>query len=385
MALRSFIFVYSFERVYFAARGLSVTQMVALEVIYSALVFALDLPTGALADRWGRKPMLLAARFFTFLEFFLIALADNFWLFLVAIVAAALGTVCFSGTGNAFVYDTLKQNGNEDDFERVQGRLSLIEETATLIGGVIGATIANFNLQLPYFITALFSALAWFVTLTLHEPRNTQAPSDQVEDETSSANFIAHMRDSLRLALSHSTLRVILLYGALLGAVFVYADEFNQVYANAIGVPLYGFGVLTVGTTGMFALGAALAYRVRARFGYARVLKAVLFLAPLLLFVAAQTKNVAGLACIVVMFGVYSHTRTLHYGLLHAHVESHQRATVDSAYTMAINALTAFVGFAFAFVADHYSIFAAYLLLAALMAGYGIYYFVKFRIRNFEF
>ncbi len=352
--------------------------MVALEIIYAVLVFALDIPTGALADRWGRKPLLLAARLFTFFEFFLIGLADNFTLFLIAIVAAALGTVCFSGTGNAFVYDTLKQNGSAEDFERVQGRLSLIGEGATLVGGVLGAAIANWNLPLPYFITASFSLLALSATLTLREP--TPIPSLPLDKgESARWGFITHIRDSLRLAFSHATLRVILIYGALLGAVFVYADEFHQVYAYAIGVPLFAFGLLPLGSSGTFALGALIAYRTRRRFGYARALKMTLLLVPLLLFAASQLRNIVGLAFIFVMYGVYNHARTLHLGLLHAHVASHHRATIDSAYSMGINALIAFVGFAFAFIADAYSIFTAYLFLAALVAAYGIYYFASWQ------
>jgi len=375
LALSEFIFVYSFERVYFIARGLSITQMIALEVLYSVLVFALDIPTGALADRWGRKPMLVAARIFAFFYCLILGLATNLGMFVLATFSAALGTVCASGTENAFVYDTLKERAQDEDFERVQGRLELLSNSAVMICGVIGAVIANWSLRLPYFITCAFLAAAAIATLSLREPAIATEPQDREEGrEPEGWSFVSHIRDAMRFALSHATLRTIFVYGAVLGSVFVYADEYYQVYANAIDFPLYLFGLLSAAAVLIQSSGAALAYRVRARFGYERSLNWLVVLAALLLFLASQFRDFVGLALILLMFGAPAMARTLNYGLLHAHVDSAQRATVDSAYTMLVNLTSVGVGFAFAVVADRYSIFAAYLFLAALVALYGAYY-----------
>lgn len=373
LTLHQSIFVYSFERIYFLARGLSITEMIVLEVMYNALVFVLDIPTGALADRWGRKPLLVAARVFTFFEFFVIGFATNFGMFVLAIFSAALGTVCFSGTGHAFVYDTLKQDGIADEFERVQGRLELFSNAAVLLGGIVGAVVANFDLALPYFLTSAFMAVAVLVTLTLREP--TRADSTPPDDESASPlSFLDHIRTAFGFVLAHSTIRSVLLYGALLGGVFIYADEFYQVYANAIGIPLYWLGLLSAAAVAIESVGSAGAYRVRKRFGYAASLRTVVVVGALLLFAASQLSNLVGLGLILLMFGLHDMARTLNYGLLHSNVESFRRATVDSAYTMLVNLLSVGIGFTFAWVADTYSIFSAYLFLAALMALYGVYY-----------
>lgn len=371
VAFTQFIWVYSFERVYALAMGLTVTQMVVLEVVYSALILLLDVPTGALADRWGRKPMLIAARVFTIFEFLLIGLATNVWWFLAAYTAAALGHVCHSGTENAFVYDSLLQEDRAGEFERVQGRLGILEEVMTGSGGILGAAIAAYNLRLPYLVTAIWVGLGLVVTFGLREP---QVAPEEGDPPQTFKSYWQHMGEALHLALSTRGLRSILLTGAVMGGVFTYADEFNQVYASTAGLPLPLFGFLSAALVGLYALGGAVSYRVRARFGYGRALAAVLVLSTLLLLVASRVQNLGGLALILLFVGLYNLVRILNLGRLHAQVESYRRATVDSAYSVAENLAGIVVGFAFATVVDRTSIYGGYLFLAALVSLYLVYH-----------
>jgi MFS family permease len=84
---------------YFAAAGLSVAEIGILSFIYPALWGLLQLWTGALSDRLGRKRLIAAGMFLQGAALLLVALADDFrgWAWAAALL----------GLGTAMVYPTL--------------------------------------------------------------------------------------------------------------------------------------------------------------------------------------------------------------------------------------------------------------------------------------
>ena len=105
------IFAYVIERLFALERGLTIQQMVYLEIIYAAIVLGLELPSGAFADRWSRKNIVIICSIFYFFEFFVLIFAYDFSIFVLSILCAAVGGALASGTINSMFYDSLKMLG----------------------------------------------------------------------------------------------------------------------------------------------------------------------------------------------------------------------------------------------------------------------------------
>ena len=84
---------------FFAAGGLSVSQIGILTFIYPALWGILQLWTGGLSDRLGRKPLIAGGMLLQGLALFVVAAGSGFWVWFVG--SALLGA------GTALVYPTL--------------------------------------------------------------------------------------------------------------------------------------------------------------------------------------------------------------------------------------------------------------------------------------
>ncbi len=84
---------------FFAARGLTVSQIGILAFIYPALWGILQLWTGGLSDRLGRKPLIVSGMLLQALALFVVAGGDGFGIWFVG--SALLGV------GTALVYPTL--------------------------------------------------------------------------------------------------------------------------------------------------------------------------------------------------------------------------------------------------------------------------------------
>lgn len=84
---------------YFAAAGLDVAQIALLAAVYPATWGVLQLVTGALSDRWGRKWMIASGMWLQALAIALFLSPANLALWILAAM--------FLGTGTALVYPTL--------------------------------------------------------------------------------------------------------------------------------------------------------------------------------------------------------------------------------------------------------------------------------------
>lgn len=85
--------------IYFATAGLSIKQIALLAAVYPAVWGLLQLGTGALSDRIGRKGMIAAGMWVQAAGIFLLALTRGF--------AAWMGGAILLGVGTAMVYPTL--------------------------------------------------------------------------------------------------------------------------------------------------------------------------------------------------------------------------------------------------------------------------------------
>src|SRR5262249_47919059 len=123
-------------------RGFSLTQITVLEVPLFLLIAFAEVPTGAFADRFGRKHSLTAASAILALALFVYAQATTYLAVLLANLATGLAITFRSGADTALLYDSLKESGREGDFQWLSGRFWALRAAAALVGLLVGAPLA---------------------------------------------------------------------------------------------------------------------------------------------------------------------------------------------------------------------------------------------------
>ena len=89
-------------------RGLSLAQITLLEVPLFLLIVLIEVPTGAIADRFGRKVSLMLASAILALAMFVYGIATSYPLILVSNLAWGLAFTFRSGADTALLYDSLQ-------------------------------------------------------------------------------------------------------------------------------------------------------------------------------------------------------------------------------------------------------------------------------------
>ncbi len=217
-------------------RGLTLTQVTLIDIPFWLCIILLQVPGAALADRFGRKPVLMfsAALFSVAIVFF--GLASTFWLLMGSYLVWGLAFSLLWGTESAFLYDSLKALGRESEYPRIYGRGWAVATGAQVVGTLLGAPIADAtSLQAPIIASGAITAVAFMVTFTFHEPA--------VEARTHHPSYGQILRDSAALIRARPDIRNVILYFGLvtigsIGVVFFFQPFLvdHDVDVGAVGL-----------------------------------------------------------------------------------------------------------------------------------------------------
>jgi len=107
---------------YLLGRNFSMTQITLLDSMFWLVMVVFEVPTGAVADKWGKKHSLIFSCILTSGGLACFGLARTYVLVLLAYFLWAVGVTFESGALSAFLYDSLKNIGKEAEYGKFMGR-----------------------------------------------------------------------------------------------------------------------------------------------------------------------------------------------------------------------------------------------------------------------
>lgn len=241
-------------------RGLTITQISVIGAIGWLASSVAQVPTGALADVVGRRLSLALGAFSYGIGILGYALVSDFWLIMLFDVIWTVGFAFITGADLALIYDSLKQDGREEEYARIAGRATAVMHGAQGLGSLLGAPLALLALNLPLVIAAAVAGMAGVVALRLREPpitdRHTEAPPQR-------GRYWGTIAAAWEILRASPSLRCnVLYYMAMYLPPFLLAYIFLQPYAAAHGVPVAWMGALVFGLRLVSVTGSALAHKI---------------------------------------------------------------------------------------------------------------------------
>lgn len=130
----------------------------------------LEMPTGAIADLLGKKASIFIGFFINSIYFFLLFNVNSFWSFLFAYTLGGIGDAFISGAIDALVYDSLKQDGEEEKYQSVLVKQNLYTQAALIIAIIAGGFLYTIDNKLPFILCFIGQIFAIIATLFFAEP-----------------------------------------------------------------------------------------------------------------------------------------------------------------------------------------------------------------------
>ena len=240
--------------------GLSLTQILTLQSIFSLATVILDYPAGYISDRFGYRFSLNLASFLGIIGWGLYTVAGSFGEVLLAEITLGVSLSFISGSDSALLYETLAAEGQELLYARYEGRMNGFAQIGEAFGAVFAGLLYATAPLLPFFLQVGVWVAALLLTRTLVEtPRERHVP------------VRSHLVEATRIIrfafVQNRRLRYTIFLSTILGIASFFPVWLIQPYMQQAGVPLAWFGPVWAGANLTVALSALLSHRINAKFG----------------------------------------------------------------------------------------------------------------------
>ena len=350
---------------FFQEHGLSLTQVMFLQAIYSLSVAVFEIPSGYIADLFGRKNTIIISTIFSFIGYVIFSFYGGFFAFAIAEVLIGIGGSLMSGSDSAILYDTLLETGNTEAYTRIEGKNYAIGNFSEATAGVLGGFLAVGSIYLPIYVQTAILFLSIPIALSLVE---TTLHKENRLDKSFKSIFKV-----LKFAMiDNKKLKWLIVYSSAMGVATLSVAWFAQPFFKQVNVPLAYFGILWAGlnfSAGFTSLNSH-------KFNQNKEKGKMLFYLALamigaLLFVGFNM-TLFGLFFIVSIYLLRGIVTPILRHAINENTTSNKRATVLSIRSFIIRISFAIFAPILGFLADDYSLSISFYVLAILVGFFSI-------------
>ena len=251
--------------VFLQGKGLSLTQIGLLEAVAWVITAAVEVPTGAIADRWGRKTSIALGSLAYSLSMFLILAEAPSPAFLLGYALWNSSFAFVSGADAAFLYDSLKADGRADEAAKQSGRYAAIQHGSQGVAALLGAALATVDITLCFTICGIAGLVAAALMFSAKEPPHVEEGEDVL-------GYWQNLRTAVGIAARRPVVRALLLmYAAFLVVPLVVYYFLLQPYALEVRLPIASIGLVVVGVQLATVVASWLAHRAEGRLELATI------------------------------------------------------------------------------------------------------------------
>ncbi|MDF2891256.1 MAG: major facilitator superfamily 1 [Clostridia bacterium] len=247
--------------IYLAGKGMSLTQLGLLETIFHVTSFTMEVPTGAVADLFGRRISRIVGRLTSLISVIILLLSNSFWMFAVSFIFTALSYNLESGAGDALIYDSLKEIGEEDQFMKVNGNKEVFYQAASTISFLIGGILAFKNYSTAFTLTIAVGIITALQSFSFKEPSIGIAHRDGSKENM----FIKQVSTSLKVIVNNPRIGTLIIFTQSIMAFCTCIFFYLQNYLKADGYNEAAIGVIYAVSSLAAAITATQIHRIERR------------------------------------------------------------------------------------------------------------------------
>ncbi len=366
-------FYYPVLAVLFLDLGLSATEYTLLNFAWALAIVFTDLPAGVLADRIGRKPLVVAAASFMVMEMILLSVAPlNGGVILLLCcfgnrILSGMAEGMASGADEALVFDSLAERDRSGEWPRVLDQVMRWQGVGMVIAMLVGGAVYDPNfmarvtghhfvqgttLRFPIYLNLVTAVLTLIIALGLREPKTHARKAAPQDKSLGKAEITAwHLATNAGAWILKTPVALfVIVAGVLIDSVVRLFLTFSSSYFRIIELPEASFGII-----GAIFGGLGMVISPIAR----KMVTTHSLLQNYLIIAATALLGLIGVACrwnywgVIFMLPLGGAMMALGYMVsyyLNAIVDSSHRATVLSFKGMTFNLGYGFISLVFALV-----------------------------------
>jgi predicted MFS family arabinose efflux permease len=328
-------------------RGMSLTQLGVIFAMQGFVVLGLELPTGGVADAFGRRPVLIASAVVALASGLIFVTAHTFSAFVVALLLQGLFRALDSGPLEAWYVDTAQADDPEVKVEASLAHAGTALGISIAAGALLSGALVAWHpvpsmtaLELPCWVAQGFVLVNIVAIVVRMRESRTNVDSTGLARALGSAREAPHLVvDGLRTLSSSPVLRALVLVEVFWSIGMIAFETLMPVRLSELagGETRAGalMGPVSAAAWGLFAVGSALAGLASRRIGvgWTALLSRVLN-GALVVVMGLMTGPVGLITAFLFTYTLHGSGGPVHSTLLHRQAEARTRTTVLSMNSM---------------------------------------------------
>ncbi len=321
----------------FESRGLTLAQVFYLQAIFAGFVVLFEVPSGYIADVFGRKNALVAGSIFHGIGFTWLCFAEGFFELVIFEMIVGLGMSLLSGADLSLLYDS-QAALKHSPARKMQGiaHLRFVKSMAEGLSALLGGFLIVYSFDATLLANAIFAwgplAMSFFLV---------EAPFSRMASNQPIGNL---KRVVGHLFFEDKLLRLVCLNITFFSLSTFYVVWLLQPYWRDLGVPLTMFGVLWAAQSFLFAMVSKMCQPFEARYGARPVLLIMAALPIAGYFGMANSGGLVGILFSFTFFASRGLNQVILTDALNSRVPSEFRATANSMTSFVFRGIYIFTG-----------------------------------------
>ena len=312
--------------------GIRFSQVLFLNAWFMFCVFIFEIPTGTVADFFGRKTSMLLGSVVFILAVVVYVSYPNFYVFMAGETIWAIAYTLKSGANEALVYDSLKIIGHEERSKKIYSRMESFKIAGILTGALLGSVLAKYGgLRMPFISMIVPLSISAVFVATLKEP--------PAGESVAKSSYSQILKGGIDFFAQHRILKILTFDMVVIGSFSFLIIWSYQMLLKEAGIDIVYFGLVHA----MMCVAQIAVLESYSRFenylGRKRRLLVTTALITGVGFVGLGLSNSAWLiVSIIVVTAGFGLSRTpLYISYMNKFIPSDKRATVLSVTSMARN------------------------------------------------
>lgn len=309
---------------------ISFVEVMFLQSYFTVLILIFEIPCGAIADHFSRKLSLILGTLSTAIATLIYSSCPTIVIFILGETLFALGNSLISGTDQAFMYDTLRKLGRENEITKTMARSRSYMLIGIGISAPIGSIIGAF-LSLPLAMSLMFFPFiaATIISITLKEP-NHELEKKKTE------NYLKIIKSGITELTKNRVLRILAFNLIITESLVFFLIWTYQLYLEELNFLIEYFGFVAASLTIVQIIFMSLIPRLEKRYSNKKLFLQIYTVIPGIGFILMSmiTFLPVSIALILIVLGMGLSRRILFTQGINKQIETENRATVLSTISM---------------------------------------------------
>mgnify|MGYP003393639584 CR=1 FL=1 len=229
------VFVAIFGAYYLTVPGVT-PQVIGIIMLAGSLAgFIFEIPSGYMSDKVGHKRAIVISRILMIISTLFFLFANSIPFLILGGVFLSASTAFLSGTGSAFLHETLRYLNREHEYAKVAGKVSAIGFAIPVVFMVLVPFLVSISYKIPFIIGLVIDVIGLVAAISLITPPLPQEETAEIK--------VTNFKQVIRAGYKLNFFSIALFSGIISGTLFGISG-FRAPYQLFLEIPVIWYGVL---------------------------------------------------------------------------------------------------------------------------------------------